>query len=987
MLGERRLWFWMGLLLVVIAATAGTVVFLFHSRDQSSADALVQTLIAVATAAAGATAALWKRAQPGRLPLERAADELAEQLRRQWERAAAERGLIHPAPIRVRWRWSHHQVTGPITEAVAGSGGGRFAPLLGMAAVTAEQLHSGTLKDLLGVYGGLASGRLIILGELGAGKSGAGIWLLRDALAHRATWPTEDRARVPVPVLVTPHGWDPTVEPVTEWLAARLAQDYPLLRAPEYGGDAAARLIAGGHLAVILDGLDEMPEALRSVALRALDEQATFRLVVLTRSEELVAVVSRAYLRGAAALELLPIDPRPVADYLASCQIDPLPAPWQRLVDHLRKYPGGVLAQALNTPLELALVRDTYGPEDNVDELIDLAHHQFGSVNAIEDHLLGRVLTAAYTPHPGRPSPYSLDQAGRWLGQLARRMDEEGTRDLVWWRIPRWTPAWPRVFVTVAAMSAASAFLVGSLTVLTAEMHLFPAFRVGPHTAPATISARTLGYAFMFAAGLLITSPPSGESFPRPNQLRWSKTDILIILTLGVGVGIGIGLEIGLLTGLSNGIAAGLVASFVIALGFVLGGGPPQQLGRLRWCRTGTRMNLLVGVMIGLVAGLVTGLGYGLVHGPRFALLYAFIVTVGFLLVIVIGGRPSQQQSQLQWSSADIPTRLLIGLIIAIVSTSSYGIIYVLIAVLGGRSPLQRSRRLRWSATTTPTTLLTGLLTGVALGLVYWLVYQLTHGRELTLGLTPGLMIGLGFGLTIGLLLGLRQPPTEATRPLDPQSAWRRERQIGLVFGLVFGVVAGATGGIVDGLVAGIAVGFGVGITVGLMFGLGSALVSSATWPAALASAQLWRRGEAPVRLLRFLDDARERQILRTVGPAYQFRDIRLQDRLAKACETAPRAHVDRWKLQAHSADPQEGEPLHATEAASVPDSATSGGPEPKISPGTRVRHPDFGVGTVLSIRPGSVHTFVEVRFDDSDVGAKNLRADLAPLHIVHKDT
>jgi predicted NACHT family NTPase len=113
---------------------------------------------------------------------------------------------------------------------------------------------------------------VVILGEPGAGKSGAGILLLRDALAHRATATPRDRARVPV--LVTPEGWDPTAAPFAEWLAAYLARRYALLRAPEYGGDATMRLIEGGHLAVILDGLDEMPEALRPVALRALDDRS-----------------------------------------------------------------------------------------------------------------------------------------------------------------------------------------------------------------------------------------------------------------------------------------------------------------------------------------------------------------------------------------------------------------------------------------------------------------------------------------------------------------------------------------------------------------------------------------------------------------------------------------------------------------------------------------------------------------------------------------
>ena len=36
-----------------------------------------------------------------------------------------------------------------------------------------------------------------------------------------------------------------------------------------------------------------------------------------------------------------------------------------------------------------------------------------------------------------------------------------------------------------------------------------------------------------------------------------------------------------------------------------------------------------------------------------------------------------------------------------------------------------------------------------------------------------------------------------------------------------------------------------------------------------------------PVRLMRFLEDARSRNVLRTVGPIYQFRHARLQDRLA----------------------------------------------------------------------------------------------------------
>jgi hypothetical protein len=39
---------------------------------------------------------------------------------------------------------------------------------------------------------------------------------------------------------------------------------------------------------------------------------------------------------------------------------------------------------------------------------------------------------------------------------------------------------------------------------------------------------------------------------------------------------------------------------------------------------------------------------------------------------------------------------------------------------------------------------------------------------------------------------------------------------------------------------------------------------------------------------MRFLNDAHERGVLRTVGPVYQFRHARLQDRLAGQASSSP---------------------------------------------------------------------------------------------------
>lgn len=73
---------------------------------------------------------------------------------------------------------------------------------------------------------------------------------------------------------------------------------------------------------MILDGLDEIPEDLRPAVLRALSQQATFRLVLLTRSAEMAKAAAQALLQGAAAIELQDIDPA-AAGYLTRTQLDP----------------------------------------------------------------------------------------------------------------------------------------------------------------------------------------------------------------------------------------------------------------------------------------------------------------------------------------------------------------------------------------------------------------------------------------------------------------------------------------------------------------------------------------------------------------------------------------------------------------------------------------------------------------------------------------
>jgi hypothetical protein len=164
----------------------------------------------------------------------------------------------------------------------------------------------------------------------------------------------------------------------------------------------------------------------------------------------------------------------------------------------------------------------------------------------------------------------------------------------------------------------------------------------------------------------------------------------------------------------------------------------------------------------------------------------------------------------------------------------------------------------------------------------------------LTTNLGPGLVFGLYIWLVLGLgtalSAGLTRPEVTDTSPLTPLASWRRDQTARLVAGLVGGLVAGLMVGLILGLlsspgssvVQGLIAAPVAGLPIGLVFGL----AHSETWAVSLAFIQLTTRQHTPVRLMRFLEDARERHVLRTVGPVYQFRHARLQDRLAGTAGT-----------------------------------------------------------------------------------------------------
>ncbi|MEV5480574.1 MULTISPECIES: NACHT domain-containing protein [Streptomyces] len=379
------------------------------------------------------------------MPLE-VGDALARAVRRQWQEAARQRKLQQEIPV----RW--HRTRRP----VAGEGvvwGDPDRPRLvrwvpNVAALGDGAAREGGIPELLSVYGGVASGRVVVLGAPGAGKSDAALLTVLRALDHRDTLREDTRrAQCPVPVLLSIVGWDG--RRLDDWLAARLADDYRV------GRKQAEELIEGGWISLFLDSFDEMAGDLRHAALREID-RAAYRVVIFSRPDEFEAAVADGHLLGAVALELSPV---PTAEAVAFLRTMPALAPWQRLITHLENEPDSTLSQTLSTPLILTLLRDAFPPR-RITDLDDMLAGRFVSRHEVEEYLLGRLVKIRYRPGSSTSRPaYEPRKAERWLGYVAGRMNEQETYDhgrpangrtysLDWRRLHYWASPWPRIAAT-----------------------------------------------------------------------------------------------------------------------------------------------------------------------------------------------------------------------------------------------------------------------------------------------------------------------------------------------------------------------------------------------------------------------------------------------------------------------------------------------------------------------------------------------------------
>ncbi|PPK62753.1 NACHT domain-containing protein [Actinokineospora auranticolor] len=346
-------------------------------------------------------------------------DGVARAVRDQWESEEQIRRVHDPFPLPYRWTAADEAITDH-WQAVNAAPDDDTPPEL-----------AGQGDHVVDLFRAIPSGRLVVLGEAGAGKTVLASRFVLTLLGERAPGAA-------VPVVFSLSSWDPDrVGSLSDWLVAELTSNYPSLGAVDGAGDTvAARLLAARLVLPVLDGFDEVPDGLRGTVLARINQglRPDTRFLLTSRPEEYrSAVTSTGVLTAAAVVRLAPLTADDLDRYLPLTirTVNGSREKWRPLLARTREPDaGGALREVLSTPLMVALARAVFSDTDADPERLAA---RGDSAAAIEDRLLAGFVPAVYADS-------DAGSAHRRLVFLAEHTVRLGTPDIAWWRLVQAVP-------------------------------------------------------------------------------------------------------------------------------------------------------------------------------------------------------------------------------------------------------------------------------------------------------------------------------------------------------------------------------------------------------------------------------------------------------------------------------------------------------------------------------------------------------------------
>jgi predicted NACHT family NTPase len=253
------------------------------------------------------------------------------------------------------------------------------------------------------------NGKLVILGATGAGKTTT-LLELALVLVSRA----EQDPNLPIPVLFELGSWKAESGAIADWLIAQLQFKYGIPAA------VGKKLLAAQKLLPLLDGLDEVETHRQDICIQAINQfvSSEFQpkhLVACSSFEAYKNCQTRFKLQAAVLLK--PLTETQIQNYLLEARSREL---WYSIENESE------LLKLAKTPLLLSMMALAYD---------DILIESWKRITSAEEQR--KYLLTAYIRHQmtGEVKQYPRgkelrpEQIRRWLGWLARRMEQQGIQE------------------------------------------------------------------------------------------------------------------------------------------------------------------------------------------------------------------------------------------------------------------------------------------------------------------------------------------------------------------------------------------------------------------------------------------------------------------------------------------------------------------------------------------------------------------------------
>ncbi|WP_157747224.1 NACHT domain-containing protein [Micromonospora echinofusca] len=394
--------------------------------------------------------------------------------------------------------------------------------------------------ELPATYRRIPTGRLVILGDSGFGKSTLLRALVEDMLRQINDTPS-DRTLPSLPVILDLRTWNTDDTPFRDWLIDESSRAYPVLAAKDpYTGDRQAVLLMDeGRLLPLLDNLDQLSLGSAAAALSKLPRDPL--VIASQNSFYLKATRKWRTIPGAAVLKVERPEARKVFEYLrrAGPADDAGRSLWEPTIALLASSEGhkqfGPLIKTLQIPLFAYLAALTYIDATSNPTQLTKLHRP--TTSAVRAHLTDAALDAFAA---GQRAPEIVRGRLALLARLAAKNDDR----IAWWSLSKEVPRWFHWLVNFLIVG----FLAGATTAATSYTSGNPFFL--------TFIATIVQF------GLIVTllSRFRSKTAPAPQRLHLRVTgrrrQVVGFLAVGALAGISVTL---ILTGLLGAGPAALI--------------------------------------------------------------------------------------------------------------------------------------------------------------------------------------------------------------------------------------------------------------------------------------------------------------------------------------------------------------------------------------------------------------------------------------------